>query len=206
VVPCSARKRSGGVSHRSGRSVVDVLPGVLADGLSVARQTVQRLAKLDESTFLPAWQRYAGSFYGAVGPRLGAAVAAGVPGVILSGGYGIALLSEPIGRYDRRFALTDWPNGLLEECLLAVARQAGTCRVVAFCAQTTTYASLLRRVHWSGSGIDAFLVSPVMGGRGGAQVLVPRASGESMKALIDGRLSSGWMSSDGVAVQTEQLS
>lgn len=125
--------------------------------------------------------------------------------VIISGGYGLLLADEPIGMYDRKFALPDWPRGLLEDCLAALGKQMGVERVLAFCARSTGYAELVRRAPWQQAGLEVALVSPDMGGRGGAQVLAPRAAGEALSAALDGRLASRWRSTDGVEVRTEVL-
>ncbi len=109
-----------------------------------------------------------------------------MPIVIISGGYGLVLGDECIGWYNRRFSLRDWPPQLLEECLMEVAQACRVQEVVALCAQTTDYAELIRRAPWSQRGIDAWLASPNMAGRGGAQALVPQACGQALGAFIDG--------------------
>jgi hypothetical protein len=154
---------------------------------------------------LPAWRRYAGAFYQAARPRLDAAVAVGAPLLIISGAYGLTLAPEPIGVYEWRFSLGDWPEGLLEDCLLAVAEYLRLRRVVAFCAQSTEYAELIRRTPWGRTDITAFLAAPAVIGRGGAQVLVPRACGQAVAGFLDGTLHEGWTSTDGLPVRLERL-
>lgn len=122
------------------------------------------------------------------------------PLVILSGGYGVLLGGEPIGTYDRAFTASDWPRGLLSECLVAVTRALGCSTVTAYCAATTGYAKVFRQARWRDGGLEARLVSPELDGRGGAMVLVPRALGEALTAATAGRLDPSWRSSDGVRV------
>ncbi|MDP8991539.1 MAG: hypothetical protein M3N31_00520 [Actinomycetota bacterium] len=155
---------------------------------------------------MPAWRRYAGTLYGAAGSGLAAAMDRGFPTIIISGSYGIVVAAEPIGVYDRRFALTDWPEALLSDCLLATAERLGVDHVVAFCSYSTGYAKLVRRVPWRRQQIEAVLLAPDMGGGGGAQVFVPRASGEALAAFVEGGLSSTWTSSDGVPIRVETQS
>ena len=73
---------------------------------AVARGEVD--AALDERRLLPAWRRYAGALYRAAAPDLGQAVADGRHIVIVSGAYGLVLVGEPIGSYDRVFSRADW--------------------------------------------------------------------------------------------------
>lgn len=183
--------------------MLDVLPAALSERLRDARKEVASLAAIDERLVLPAWQRYTGYFYAAAGERWTRAVQEGVPMVILSGGYGLLLPTEPIGVYRRRLSLRDWPPGFLGECLLALASELKVGDVVAFCSASTDYAKLLRRTHWSDAGIAAHLGSPDPQGRGGAQVAVPRAAGEAFGAFLDGRLAAAWRSQDGLAMAWE---
>jgi hypothetical protein len=78
--------------------------------------------------------------------------------------------------------------------------RSGTRRVVAFCARTSSYAELLRRVDWPPARIDAYLAAPALGGRGGTQVLVPRASCEALATFLAGGLPADWQSSDRVGL------
>lgn len=126
--------------------------------------------------------------------------------VILSGGSGILLGSEPIGWYERAFHCSDWPHGLLESCLVNVARSLAPSHVVAFCSASTGYARLLRRTRWHVAGLDAVLVSPAMEDRGGAMRLAPRTAGLAVRSYLDGELNSDWRSVDDVAVLMEESS
>ena len=204
ILPCSGRKTAGGTSAL-GLSVLDLLSPALADCLVEARRRVGSSAKLDETRRLPAWHRYSGTLYEATGGRLAKAVTAGVPILIVSGGYGLALAEEPIGMYNCRFSLRDWPRHLLEECLAVAAQALGVRTAIAFCARTTEYAALIRRTPWSKHGIAAWLAGTDMGGRGGAQVFVPRASGEAFAAFVNGEFHDRWVSADGIPVRLEPV-
>jgi len=204
ILPCSGRKVIGGTSA-PGPSVVDLLGSELAERLVEARHRVGASAALEETRLLSAWRRYNGTLYEAAGNRLASAVAAGVPILILSGGYGLVLAEEPIGMYNRRFSLRDWPRQLIEECLAAAAKSLGVRTVVAFCARTTDYAQVIRRASWSKYGIDAWLASADMDGRDGAQVFVPRASGQAVAAFLNGEFDEHWRSTDGVDVRLEPV-
>jgi hypothetical protein len=188
-----------------GGTVLDLLPPGLADRLARARQKLRSAAAVDDSLLLPAWQRYEGTFYRSAGDGVGSAIAGAATVLIISGGYGLVVADEPIGIYERRLSLADWPRGLLGECLEAVMVSVNASRLLAFCAQTTAYAQLVREVSWSAKGVDARVVTPELLGRGGAQVLVPRALGEALGAVLSGELTSAWRSSDGVAVRAERL-
>lgn len=206
VLPCSARKASHGTVDLDGPSVLDMLPAELGSRLAKARAALAPAAHLDEARLLPANMRYNGTFYATSGRALEHSITGQGPVVIISGGYGLVLSHEPIGTYDRRFALSDWPRSLLEDCLIAIAARSGVERVLAFCSRTTSYADLIRGVGWRQHGLQAALVAPALGGRRGAQVLVPRAAGEALVAALGGRLESQWVSTDGVDVRVEALS
>jgi hypothetical protein len=60
--------------------------------------------------------------------------------VIVSGAYGILLSDEPIGFYDRKFSRLDWPDGLLEEVLLAFVECQNLKCIRAFAFATSEYA------------------------------------------------------------------
>jgi len=75
-----------------------------------------------------------------------------------TGGYGLLLPTEPIGTYRRRLSLGDWPRGLLEDCLLALASELKVREVTAFCSASMDYAKLMRRTTWSTAGIPAQLI------------------------------------------------
>lgn len=185
--------------------MLDLLPSPLATDLLAARAALAPLAGVDQRVVLPAIKRYAGRFYEAGAEGLRNAIASGQPLLILSGGYGLLLPEEAIGDYDREFKRGDWPSGLIEACLVAVAERLGCTGVSAFLASTTGYADVIRRTRWDSRALDAQLLSPVVGGGEGAQVLVPRALGEALSAAMLGGLDAGWSSSDGVSMQAIAL-
>lgn len=198
VLPCSASKRRGASATDAGRAVTEVLHPSTSLTLTRARQRLRAAAGLDETQWMAAWQRYDGTLYSA-SRRLGAGLAAGQSVVILSGGYGLVFADEPIGWYDHRFSLSDWPKGLLESCLDELVERTDSTSVVSFCARSTGYAELVRRYE-RGADVPVTHVSPNLEGRGGAMALTPRVSGEALDAFFDGSLSDGWRGSNGVRV------
>jgi hypothetical protein len=106
--------------------------------------------------------------------------------VILSGGYGVARAQELIGWYDKVLRLADWPPRLLESALIGQAQRAGVDTVVAFAAETTGYAHLLRRTLWRDAGLRAGLVT-VKGVTAGAMAEVPRRLGLAFAAFWNQR-------------------
>jgi hypothetical protein len=205
VLPCSGRKIDGGRRGLDGPSILDLLGSELSARLREARRRLAGHARLDESALFPAYERYTGTLYQSAGPHLANAVRAGRPVIIVSGGYGLVLAEEPIGIYDRAFSLSDWPRGLLEDCLVRAAEALGVTDVIGFCARSTGYADLLRSVRWKRQEVHGWLASPELGARGGGQVLVPRACGQAAAAFNDGAFCDGWTSTDSVAVRLEQL-
>lgn len=133
---------------------------------------------------LPAWRRYAGTFYQHAHPALAEAVNRGHV-VIVSGGYGLVRAEAPIGWYDKMLQLADWPAGLLESLLITEARRCRVDAVVAFAAATTDYAKLLRRTPWHEAGLDARLVT-VAGITGGAMSEVPRQLAQAFSTFWNG--------------------
>lgn len=182
IIPCSGRKlRGGGESALAGHGVADRLPERLRSDLLDARQRVATLGHVDEYETMPAVERYVGGLYETSSPAIRSA---GSPIAIVSGGYGLLLPFEPIGWYDRTFSVGDWPKDLLQRCLVALAREAEVEFVVAFCARSTSYASLVRSVEWRREGIAARLVYPMVGAGSGAQAIVPRALGRSVSRFL----------------------
>ena len=156
------------------RQLLDRLGPTLRSRLAQARQDLAAKASLNETCLLPAWRRYEGLLYKEAEKAIARAAATGMPIVIISGGYGLVLGEECIGWYNRRFSLRDWPPQLLEECLMDVTQACRVPRVVAFCAQTTDYAELIRRAPWSQRSIDAWLASPNMAVEGEPRRWYPR--------------------------------
>ncbi len=181
IIPCSGRKLRALGGSAAGPSVAERLPEQLSSDLLDARRRVAPLAHVDEYEKMPAVQRYVGGFYEMSSSAIRSARS---PIAILSGGYGLLLPLEPIGWYDRAFSLADWPKGLLQRCLVAFAQEARVEQVVAFCARSTSYASLVRSTPWSREGIAARLVYPVVGAGNGAQAIVPRALGRAVTRYL----------------------
>jgi hypothetical protein len=203
-VLCCSGSKSADSLVASGPSILDCLPDPLTKGLREARRVVAPLAKLDESTLLPAWRRYSGQLYQAAAQVIGRAVLEDVNVVIVSGGYGLLLADERIGLYDRRFRCNDWPSGLLERVLVAFVEHNGIKAVRAFASATSDYERLLRRVPWKDAQIeDVWLLTPETSQ--GAMVKSPRAQGEAFAALFDAALTDSWHSSDGLAIDGMRL-
>jgi hypothetical protein len=146
IIPCSGSKLPGGVPVLAGPSILHLLTPAVAARLRDARCRLAPAAVVDETLLRPAWRRYNGNFYKAADAALTDAVAAATPLVIVSGGYGLLLPTEPIGDYDRQFTRGDWPPSLIEDCLLDLVARFHMKRVLGFFADTTGYAKLIRNV------------------------------------------------------------
>lgn len=203
IIPCSGAKQWGSKPSHA-LSILSALDPARAAALAHARAVLREQAKVDEKTLMPAYLRYSGQLYEYGSTSIGEAIAAGQRVLIVSGGYGLLLADEPIGMYEKRFALSDWPGGLLEGCILDYARHEGVRYVIAVMSSTTDYAKLIRRVNWRRAGLEATLISPVAHG-GGAMVKVPRAQGQAVAALIDTGLDQAWRSSDSLSLEIESL-
>jgi len=203
LIPCSGCKQRGSKPSNA-ISILSALDPALAAALANARTVLREKALVDEKTLMPAYLRYSGQLYKHGSTSIGEALAAGQRVIIVSGGYGLLLANEPIGVYEQRFALSDWPGSLLEECILDYACHEGIRSVIAVMSSTTDYARLIRRIDWRRAGLTARLVSPVAHG-GGAMVKVPRAQGQAVAALINTGLDSAWRSSDSLSLETKSL-
>jgi hypothetical protein len=177
VIPCSASKRRGG---RRG------MPTFSSAGLNAACRRVLAMpdSHTDESLVLPAWQRYDGYLYGAVGHDLLANVAASGRLVILSGGYGVLDGRDLIGWYNRPMKSHDWPAGLLGQVIAGRTEESGL-DVVAFAGATTEYAKVLRAAPWRlAEGRSARLVT-IRGVRGVRAV--SESLGLALSSFVEGR-------------------
>jgi hypothetical protein len=132
---------------------------------------------------MPAWRRYTGGFYAAAGQVLGQALASGAHILIISGGYGILRADEPVGTYDKKFRLSDWPAGLLSELLVDEAASLSVDAVVAFTGASTDYARLVRQTPWNRSGVANALLVTIAATGGGAMVKVPHGLGQAFCAF-----------------------
>ena len=208
VVPCSAKKTWNGNARRSdGVSVLDSLPPPLANELRRQRAKNASTARVDESSLLPAAERYTGHLYQAAGNAFDTLLGSGSEVLIISTGYGVVHAREPIGMYERAvLEEAMWPNYLVQRCLAAYATYAGAKTVIGFFSRTTEYAQWFREVHWPKAIEEVNLVSPVARSRSGAQITVPRATGEALAAIARGeRLGPHWTSRDGLHVEVTPL-
>ena len=204
VIPCSGAKQAFASRVQQGPSILDELPSNLAQRLAHARNAVADRARIDETTMVPAWQRYGGTLYQVAGPILGKMVDDGRHVLILSGGYGIVLASEPIGDYDARFQPSWWPRGVIQEALSAYALRHRLKHVRAIVSATTAYRRIVERTDWQAAGVeDAVLITPEA--VGGAMRKAPRAQGEILVRLAEGSLPDGWSSSDGLRAESRRL-
>lgn len=204
IIPCSSAKDQYSETRKREESVLDSLPADLADELRDARSRVRARASVDENTLVPAWMRYRGHLYRGAATQLRKAVANGMRILIISGGYGVVLASEPIGYYEARFDPKWWPRGLLQRVLASYATANAVTAVRAFASATTSYRGLIEATNWSTVTRDAALLMPVSVGRGAMQN-VPRAQGEALAALLEGSLHTGWTSSDGLHLEAQDL-
>ncbi len=204
LFPCSGSKDKKQFIRIRGPSILDELPAALARRLAEARKQIQDRAQLDQTSLIPAWQRYTGTLYRAGGDTIGAAVASGIHLIIVSGGYGLVLAAEPIGYYEARFKASWWPKGVLEDVILNYLQRHQIRAVRAIASMTTDYAKLLRRVNWHLSAVDdAWLLTPEEAK--GAMIKSPRAQGEALSGLLQGGLDANWESSDGLRLTAEPL-
>jgi hypothetical protein len=140
VIPCSAKKAHTGYQNEGSRLTNDLKPDT-ARQLLDARERLRERARVDESTLLPAWIRYTGSLYESARESLASAVDRGEHILILSGGYGVVKVDEPIGWYEAVLNLAWWPRGLLERCILEYAQHHQLKDVVCFAGSKTPYAT-----------------------------------------------------------------
>lgn len=205
VLPCSGAKRGGGRRMGGhGDSVLDCLPHALAAELRACRSGNAANAQLDESSLLPAAERYAGTLYRAADDALDVLDRAGAGLLIISGGYGVVRPAEAIGWYDQEFRNAMWPNGVVARCLAAYAEAIEARTVIGLLSGTTRYARAFSSVRWPGPVEHVLHVWPQP--VAGAMVKAPRAQGEALKEFSrEGRLRPGWRSSHGVGMQVTRL-
>lgn len=180
ILQCSGDKAEGGVPPHE-----PSLP-VWPPDLLAARKSVAPKAHMDAAAVMPAWQRYIGTFYKNCRPSLAAAAAGSANIVIVSGGYGVVTATEPVGWYDKRFTLADWPPSCLERALLYRAAQTHAESVIAFASATTDYAKLIRKTPWTTLSKPVYLVTGKVSG-GGAMVKVPKALAYAFSAYWNRR-------------------
>ena len=177
---------------------------MLSQRLADARLQIRARAHIDETSLIPAWQRYNGSLYQASRDAIETALDAGLHMTIVSGGYGLVLAAEPIGCYEAVFKTSWWPGGVLEEALIGYLRQHKLRALCAIASASTGYARLLRRANWHLAGLDsAVLLTPEE--TTGAMVKSPRAQGEALSRLLRGEIDLNWTSSDGLHLKCSSL-
>lgn len=200
IVPCAGEKHDHAGVGEPGPSILQSLPAALAQELSAARASVRARAGIDESTLVPAWRRYDGSLYKVGREAIADLLQAGTHIIILSGGYGAVLATEPIGTYDAALKSAWWPDNVLGRVLVAYAHRHGLSSVRAFCSATGPYRQVLQRIRWRGAGIEDVLLITPEAGPGGMRKS-PASQGEALAALRDGTLSAGWQSSYGLGLE-----
>ena len=204
VFPCSGSKDQQQGLRLQGPSILDQLPPVLRERLADARIQIRARAHIDETSLIPAWQRYNGSLYQASRDAIESALDRGVHMIIVSGGYGLVLAAEPIGYYEAVFKTSWWPARLLDEVLIEYLRQHKLRALCAIASASTGYARLLRRVNWHLAGLEsAVLLTPEE--TTGAMVKSPRAQGEALSRLLHGEIDVDWTSSDGLRLKCSSL-
>jgi hypothetical protein len=202
IIPCSGAKQDCPNVGEAGPAIARSLPDDLAAELHNARQRVKALVPFDERRLIPAWQRYDGSLYGTGRGALADLMAAGMHVIIISGGYGVVVAQEPIGRYEARLNPSWWPNHLIERVLIAYAQRHRIASVRAFVSATGPYVTILKRVRWGDAGInDALVLTPEA--EPGGMRRSPATQGEALLALRDGTLSTAWRSSYGLGLDVQ---
>jgi len=201
IIPCSQSKWPGSKPTAS-TSILPFLAVERSRALLAARAAVRQKASVDD-TLMSAHLRYRGSFYDGAADAIAVALRAGHRVVTVSGAYGVLVAEEAIGSYKRRLSLADWPKGLLESCLIDYANSQGVQSIFAFMSRSGAYYKLIERTPWHRNGLKATLISPEP--VPGAYRKAPRAAGEAMRALVEGRLTRSWVSSDGLRLDFRSL-
>lgn len=204
ILPCSGAKQPGSVPG-NGQVITSILDAARSAALTAARAALRQEAEVDERTLTPAYLRYSGKLYEHGSGSIELALTAGIPLLIVSGGYGVVLANEPIGTYEKTFVLSDWPAGLLESCVLYYARHVGARSVIAVMSKSSGYAKLIKRIDWRAAGITATLITPTCPPCSGAQGKVPRAQGQVVAALMATGLDQNWRSSDSLPLAIQNL-
>ena len=204
ILPCSARKDEDAPALDRLVSILDGLNSELAHELAAARSRNREAAGVT-GPVATAWRRNAGHLYTALAEAVPDALASGIHLLIISGGLGVVLAEEQIPMYNLRFSPGRWPEDLIPRCLADYAVRHQIRDVRAFAGAATSYAQVIRRVHWKATAVeDAVLISPA-GAAGGAQVLVPRALGQAAHRFLASGLPAGWRSTDGLPLEVETL-
>ncbi|MEZ5560330.1 MAG: hypothetical protein R3E86_17515 [Pseudomonadales bacterium] len=203
VLPCSGQK-SRSASTSQGPSLVDFLSRELARELMTQRARNAERACVDESTLARAIDRYDGTLYEIARFAIDELIAKGAHVLVLSGGYGVVLATEPIGMYEARFRNSMWPDRVVERCLAEYASKTGITTVVGILSGSTGYAQAFRRTRWPSTLSQVLLVTPQRGT--GAMVKAPRAQGEALVSIAaSGKLGERWRSTDDLAMEIVRI-
>jgi len=204
IVPCSKAKQDTFGFCDRGPSFTNDLPIELARDLQGARRIAAAKTQVDETTLVPAWQRYDGALYKYSGREaIRELMHVGARVVVLSGGYGLILAAEPIGMYEGALVPDWWPGAVLQRCLIAYAKKHKIASVRAFASATSPYRAVLERINWKSASVDdAILLTPQVV-RGGV-LKSPATIGEALMAMADGTLSTGWQSSYGLRIELQE--
>lgn len=104
LIPESTRKaKGGGPAPSDARSFDDPLPRDMRKRLSVLRDQVREATPdsvHDPEAFLPAFQRYRGNMYRAIGEEAWEKRIPGVEVLIVSGLYGVVASRDPVVQYE----------------------------------------------------------------------------------------------------------
>jgi len=204
IIPCSKKKDTALKRNIHGPSILDILPPNLAERLANARKANFAQASINETFMIPAWQRYCGALYTSAKTSLEKATAADSHILILSGGYGVVLATEPIGTYEAVFKRSWWPTGLIEEIISFYASYNELKKVRAIVSASTDYRKIVERVDWRMANVlDGLLLTPER--TRGATRKAPVTQGEALTALLDGKLFDGWVSSYGLSLNQFDL-
>ena len=177
-MPCTRKKTAPSGCVASGPRTASCLPSALAERLNRARAANRERARINEQTLVPAWQRYDGSFYQSARDALARAVEKQLHLLILSGGYGVLLASEPIGSYNAPLNRCWWPEDVLEDVLAGYARHHRLKRLRAFIPAKNgywSYREIVERVDWRKAGVDDNVIFTPGDGR---------QAGEAFAALL----------------------
>ncbi len=203
VLPCSGRK-SRSASPSQGPSIVDCLSGEVARDLVTQRVRNAERAGVDQSTLARAIDRYDGTLYEIARFAIDELIANGAHVLVLSGGYGVVLAAEPIGKYEARFRNSMWRDRVVECCLAEYSSKPVITTVVGILSGSTGYAQAFRRTRWPSTLSQVLLVTPQRGT--GAMVKAPRAQGEALVTIAaSGKLGERWRSSDDLAMEVVRI-
>jgi hypothetical protein len=199
IFPCSAAKEGSPLIRPiPSARIMDFLGRKAAHDLESARESVFRDKRTDDiwiearSHPMPGLTLYSGNQY--LVPhfkdRVIDAIGSGVHCLIISGGYGLIRAEEPIHKYGAEITQTRkyWKD-VISEVLADYIRRNEIGRV--FIGSSSSYVGILKRKGWSGNAQVYWCIPKLPKGEGGAQVKVPRLTGDRVVELIDSRFEPG---------------